>query len=326
MCTSINFVNGDHYFGRNLDLEIDFPVNVVVTPRNYVFNFRHLPPLEKHNALIGMALIQENYPLYFEAINDVGLGMAGLAFHDYAQYSEPVEGKKNLGSFEIIQYILAKCSSVEEARKELEDIVITNDNFDVKTHNSPLHWMIGDKKEAIVVESTDKGMKVYDNPYNVLTNSPTFDFMETNVINYLNITNQKPVNRFAPHMDDEFKTFSAGMGTIGLPGGVDSVSRFIRVAFSEVNSVNPNTEMDNVAQYFHLLGVVQQVRGEDQIEPEVYEITQYSSCGNTDKGLFYFNTYNNPNISCVDMNKENLDGSELKSYLVPKELEVKMIN
>ena len=52
MCTAITYKTKDTYFGRNLDLEIDFPVSVVVTPRNYTFNFRHLPPMKKHNALI----------------------------------------------------------------------------------------------------------------------------------------------------------------------------------------------------------------------------------------------------------------------------------
>lgn len=325
MCTSINYLNGDHYFGRNLDLEIDFPVDVVITPRNYTFNFRHLPPLEKHNAMIGMALIENDYPLYFEAINDVGLGMAGLAFHDYAEYYPVKDGKTNLASFEIIQYILGKCSTVEEAKKELENINITNEDFDQKTPHSPLHWMIGDKNESIVVECTENGMTVYDNPYGVLTNSPTFEFQETNLSFYMNVTKERPVNRFDPS-GVGFKRFSAGMGSAGLPGGVDSISRFVRVAFCKLNSVCEATEAQNVAQYFHLLGVVQQVSGEDEVEPDVYEVTQYSSCGNTDKGIFYYSTYFNPNIVGIDMFKENLDAKDLKSFKVSKELKVPILN
>lgn len=42
MCTGLSYSNGNsHYFGRNLDLEIDYPVDVVITPHNVPFKFRH---------------------------------------------------------------------------------------------------------------------------------------------------------------------------------------------------------------------------------------------------------------------------------------------
>lgn len=326
MCTSINFINGDHYFGRNLDLEVDFPVDVVITPENYEFKFRHMPSMKTHHAIIGMSLVQDDCPLYFEAINNAGLGMAGLAFAGFAEYFPPQEGKTNVASFEIIPYILGTCSSVEEAKKELENINITPEDFSANMRHSPLHWQIGDKDSAIVVESTKDGLKVYDNPVGVLTNCPTFDYQLTNLSFYMNITNQRPTERFAPDKPELFNIFSAGMGTIGIPGGVDSVSRFIRCSFATLNSSNEPVEYKNVAQYFHLLGSVQQVAGEDEIEPNVYEVTQYSSCGNTTKGIFYFTTYFNQNVYAVDLNKEDVSGTDLIVYKVPKEMTFNYLN
>ena len=49
--------------------------------------------------------------------------------------------------------------------------------------------------------------------------------------------------------------------------------------------------------------------GEDK-----YEITIYSSCCNMDKGIYYYTTYENSQITAVDMNKENLDGCNLVNY------------
>lgn len=326
MCTSINYVNGDHYFGRNLDLEVDFPVDCVITPENYVFNFRHVGEVKSHNAIVGMALVADNYPMYFEAINNKGLGMAGLAFKALAKYFPAQEGKTNLGSYEFVQYILAKCSTVKEAKEELKNIVITDDSFSEYYQHAPMHWQIGDKDECIVIESTETGLHVYDNPYGVLTNCPGFDYMTMNLNYYLNVTTQAPPVRFAPDEAFNFTEFSAGMGSIGLPGGVDSVSRFVRAAFATLNSVCEPTEDKNVSQYFHLLGFVQQTTGVDEVRPGEYEVTQYSAMGNTTKGIYYFTTYYNQNVYSVDMNKEDLSGSDLIIYKVPRELTVNSLN
>lgn len=57
-----------------------------------------------------------------------------------------------------------------------------------------------------------------------------------------------------------------------------------------------------------------QQRGCARAEGDSYEITVYSSCCNMDKGVYYYTTYENSQISAVDMHKENLDGEVLVSY------------
>ena len=44
MCTSIVYATKDHYFGRNLDLELSYGQVVTITPRNYPFKFRRTDP------------------------------------------------------------------------------------------------------------------------------------------------------------------------------------------------------------------------------------------------------------------------------------------
>ncbi|MCI9041128.1 choloylglycine hydrolase [Dubosiella newyorkensis] len=327
MCTAVNYTNGCHLFGRNLDLEINYPVDVVITPHNYVFKMKDGSEIKNHHALIGMGLIQNDYPLYFEAINDAGLGMAGTAFAGLAYYAPVQEGKKNIAPFEFIPYILGQASTVEEARKLLENVNLCDVHFSAEQPNSPLHFLIGDKNESIVVEQTkEKGFRVYDDPYDVLTNCPDFDWQCKNISIYSQLTGQIITPRFAKDAKD-IDLYSRGMGSTGLPGGVDSVSRFVRAAFTRLNSFcDPNSIEKNVGEYFHILTNVQQVNGEAEIHPGEYEITQYTSVGDTDSGIFYYTTYYNQNINAVDMKKENLEGSSLISYPVLRDLNVNIQN
>lgn len=330
MCTGLSFKNGDsHYFGRNLDLEIDYPISVVITPKNYEFKLRHTDAISSHNAMIGMGMIQDDYPLYFEAVNDKGLGCAGLAFWISCHYFPVVEGKTNVASFEFIPYILGTCSTVEEVKKALENLNITDDGFSPKFAPSPLHWLIADENSSIVVESTLKhGLQVYDNPYHVLTNEPEFPFHENNLSFYCNPSNHLKdfdTTRFSKDFPGFIK-MGAGMGSAGIPGGVDSISRFVRVAFNTLNSTNPDTEDQNVSQFFHILGSVSQTRGVDQVKPDTYEVTQYTSGANTKTGRFYYTTYYNQSINAVDLNKEDLDSSALKEYPVLRDLQVNVQN
>ncbi|MCQ5068942.1 linear amide C-N hydrolase, partial [Faecalibacillus intestinalis] len=86
MCTAATYTAGDHYFGRNLDLELSYGEKVTITPRNFPLTFRKMPTLEHHYALIGMATTVDNYPLYFDATNEKGLSMAGLNYPGNADY------------------------------------------------------------------------------------------------------------------------------------------------------------------------------------------------------------------------------------------------
>ena len=90
MCTSISFP-AHALFGRTLDLETSFGEQVVVTPRNYAFHFHHRPSVSNHFAMIGMASVVNQVPLYAEAANEKGLYMAGLNFQGNAFYFEQTD-------------------------------------------------------------------------------------------------------------------------------------------------------------------------------------------------------------------------------------------
>ena len=102
MCTAATYQTRDFYFGRTLDYEFSYPSEVTVTPRRFPLSFRHTGSMNEHYAIIGMAYVANGYPLYYDAINEKGLGMAGLNFVGNAAYAAPCEGKENIAQFEFI--------------------------------------------------------------------------------------------------------------------------------------------------------------------------------------------------------------------------------
>ncbi len=312
MCTAATYKTKDHYFGRNLDLEFSYKETVTVTPRNYEFNFRNVGSVKTHYALIGMSYVMNDYPLYYDATNEKGLSMAGLNFPGNAYYGEKKEGKDNVAPFEFIPYILCQCSTVEEAKEKLNNLNIANINFSDELPASPLHWIIADKDSSITVESVKDGLKVYDNPVGILTNNPTFDIHMFNLNNYMSMSIEPPKNNFSDKLN--LTAYSRGMGALGLPGDLSSASRFVKATFTKMNSLSGDSENESISQFFHILDSVCQQRGCVHMGEDKYEITIYSSCVNTDKGIYYYKTYDNSQISAVDMYKENLDSNKLINY------------
>lgn len=324
MCTAATYKTKDFYFGRTLDYEFSYGDEVTITPRNYPFHFIEKEKMESHYAIIGMAHVTENYPLYYDAINENGLAMAGLNFVGNAYYNESMEGKDNITQFEFIPWILSQCTTVKEARKLIESINLLNIPFNDKLPLAQLHWIISDKEECITVESIKEGIKIYDNPVGVLTNNPTFDKQMFALNNYMHLSTKEPENHFSKNLN--LKTYSRGMGAIGLPGDLSSQSRFVRVAFVKMNSISSEEETESVSQFFHILNSVDQQKGCCELENGKHEITIYTSCCNTDKGIYYYTTYNNHQITAVDMHKENLDGEELIRYPLIKEEQIEWQN
>ena len=312
MCTAATYKTKDGYFGRTLDYEFSYGDEITITPRNYQFNFRNTESMNTHYALIGMAYVAGNYPLYYDAINEKGLGIAGLNFVGNAAYNKPVENKTNIAQFELIPWILGQCSTVKDAKALLDNINIIDTPFNAELPLAQLHWIISDKDEAITVESMADGLHIYDNPVGILTNNPPFNIQMFSLNNYMNLSPKNPENKFSDKLP--LHPYSRGMGAIGLPGDLSSASRFAKAAFTKMNSVSGDSEEESVSQFFHILGSVDQQRGCCEVHDGKYEITIYTSCCNLDKGIYYYTTYNNHQISAVDMHRENLDSDKLVRY------------
>lgn len=307
MCTAITYKTDDFYFGRTLDYDFEYPSEVTITPRNFPFDFQY----DKHYAIIGMAYVVDNFPLYFDAANEKGLCMAGLNFVGNAKYNKSKKDKINVAQYELISYILSKCKNLDEAVREIEKINVTDTPFSEKLPTAELHYLIADKENSVTVEFSGDGVKIYNNSVGVLTNNPPFDVQLHILNNYMKISPKSPCNEFSDKI--ELIPYSRGMGALGLPGDLSSSSRFVRAAFTKLNSKSLKGENESVSQFFHILSSVEQTRGCCEVGDK-YEITVYTSCINADKGIYYYTTYENRQINAVSLNKTDLESDKLICY------------
>ncbi len=314
MCTAISFLSGDHYFGRNLDLEHHYSEQVVVAPRAFP-----LAGSNAHPAIIGIATVAEGYPLFYEATNEYGLSVAALNFPGNAIYHKEEAGKTPIPSYDLIGHILTRCKNIKEAWALLQNATITDRAFSEGLPPTPLHWLIADREGSFVAESMADGLHLYENPVGVLTNNPPFPYMMDQLSFYMGLSPNPPENRFAPQLP--LVPFSRGLGAVGMPGDYSSPSRFVRAAFALHNSPKGG----DVSQFFHILGAVEQPDGCVAVEDK-FQSTIYSCCCNTNKGIYYYCTYGNRQLTAVDMHKEDLDSDRLSCFPLVTEQQIRWQN
>ncbi len=312
MCTAFSFQNKEHYFCRNLDLDCSYGEQICILPRNYALMTATTAPIQTHYALLGMATVIDAQPLFYDGVNEHGLAMAGLNFPNNAHYAPRQNGKDNVPPYAFIPWVLAQCKTVKEAKKVLKNVNLVNVPFSNEVPLAPLHWLIADNVESITVEPMQSGLQVYENPVGVLTNNPPFDFHLQNLKNYKHLRADNGVHAFGKGIAPE--AYCQGLGAVGLPGDVSSPSRFVRAVFHLRNSVCEKDENSSISQAFHLLGSVEMVQGCCRTDSGKNDVTVYSACMNTGKGLYYYTTYNNRQITCVDMRKTNLNGKNFFAF------------
>ncbi|MBE6890163.1 MAG: choloylglycine hydrolase family protein [Ruminococcaceae bacterium] len=321
MCTSISMNSGGFCFGRNMDIEFSLPAQTVITPRNYPFSFRGGEVLGEHYALVGTAVVQKGYPLYCDAMNEVGLCMAGLSFPD-SVYLRGVKDKKQIAPFELIPWVLGSCADISQAAVLLSNTEIADIPFSDKMPNTPLHWHIADKNGSLTAECTAEGLVVYQNQVGVLTNNPPFPFHAENVRQYVNLTADYPQSRFFGRY--ELKPFGRGFGAVGLPGDFSPPSRFVRAAFLKHTSVCGEDDDSRIMQLFHVLDNVAMPRGSVITDDGREELTAYSCCmsGN----VYYYKTYIDSAVCAVELKNELRCGTELVCYPMSDKMQLRRLN
>ncbi len=324
MCTALSLTNKDHYFGRTLDLDRSYGEEICILPRRCPLTFHQMGRRENHYALIGMAAVVGQVPLFYDCANEYGLAMAGLNFPGNACYHPIQSDRDNIAPFELLPWILCQCKTIADARKLLAKCNIVNISFSDTLSNTPLHWMIADREGSLVVESTADGLHVYDNPAGVMTNNPPFPLQLFNLNNYRKLQVDNGENTFAANLP--LANYCQGLGAMGLPGDVSSMSRFVRIAFGRAHAVCTPEETASVGQFFHLLSSVEMNRGICRTTEGTWDVTVYTSCMNTDRGLYYYTTYENRQIGCVDIHKTNLEGDRVSRYPLCREEQIRAEN
>lgn len=312
MCTAVTYQTNHFYFGRTLDYESSYGEEIVILPRKFPLPFLHMGTVTQHYAIMGIAHVANQYPLFYDAINEKGLCMAGLNFVGNAHYAKSTTGENEVAQYEFIPWILSTCATTAEAKERIASIRITDTPFCEQMPVGQLHWMIADKNQTITVEAVADGIKIYENPVGVLTNNPPFPEQLFRLNDFLHLSPKQPQNHFSSTLS--LQPYSRGMGALGLPGDLSSQSRFIRAAFVRANSVSGTSDQESVSQFFHILGAVEQQRGCCDVGNGQYEITIYTDCYNAENGIFYYTTYQNHQISAVHLHNEPLDSDFLIRY------------
>lgn len=313
MCTAIRFNDdkGNYYFGRNLDWTTDYGEKVTITPRSHKYTSAFLGEMTpKHGAIIGMAVVEDGKPLYFDASSEAGLSIAGLNFPGYAKYeAAPLDGKQNVAAYEFPLYILMNFASVDEVEQALKNTAIIAQPINDKYPVAPLHYIIADKTRSIVVEYTEHGMEIFHNEPDVLTNQPSYNWHRENLRNYLNLFPNFP--RLVTWGETKMSAFGTGALMSGLPGGYAPSDRFVRAAYFNSHYPTKDTEAENVTRLFRTLGSVTMIDGAGYASDGKAEITIYTSCYSSASQTYYYHTYDNLALTSVALSSHNLDSPEL---------------
>ena len=315
MCTAISYRAGGHFFGRTLDLDCSYTEQITITPRQYPYPFRHRAMLKTHYAILGMATATAEQPLYYDAVNEKGLCMAGLNFPGNAVYLPPASGWDNVTAFELLPLILGTCETVLQAKERLKHLRIVNTPYAPEMPLTPLHWLLADGEHSLVIEPTADGLQIYDNPAAVLTNNPPFPQLASRLVDYMHLTPKPPKNRFAPTIP--LTPYSHGLGAVGLPGDFSSPSRFVRAAFHLHNAAPDGIEEERIRQVFHILRTVFIPRGSVRLGDGRYHHTLYAACLHAEAGVYYVSTHLNSRICGIDMHRADLNGTKPMCYPLP---------
>ncbi len=322
MCTAIS---DGPLCGRTLDLECSYGEQVVITPRAFPFSFRYEGAMPTHPAIIGMAHVVDGVPLYYDAMNECGLAVCGLRFAEHTVYHPPRAGRHNLASYEVIPRLLGVCRTVEDAVAFLKDVTITPDSVSPDLPAAPLHWLVADKKRAVVVESVAEGVMVYDDPVGVMANHPPFPYHMARLAEMVSLTAALPENTLCPSMT---LTPPLGAGGVGLPGDFTSSARFLRAVYAKYHTTPvapPSEPLDEVSRFFHLMDTVSFPRGCAVTADGRPVETVYTACMDLVACTYYFTTYGCRRLRGVAMGKSIREGTRLVTFPVERGEDVVML-
>jgi len=321
-CTGIQIKtqDGNYIFARSMEFSESFMSHdLIAVPRNYKF-IGQTPTGKPGMAwqvkygFVGFA--PSGQKLVDDGLNEKGLHVGGFFFPGYAQYEDVAEAdySNSISCLEIVSWVLATCSTVEEARQQLPKIHVSAVVDPALGYAPPLHMFISDKSgDAVIVEFVSGKTNIHENKVNVITNSPDYIWQTTNLRNYIGL---KAENLPAMTINgNQFAQLGQGSGAIGLPGDFTPPSRFVRAAFL-VNSALQGKNIDEgISVAFHILnqfdiplGAVKSVEN----QAAVYDTTQWTSAADLSGCRYFYHTYNDRGVRVVDLKALDLNAAEVK--------------
>jgi choloylglycine hydrolase len=314
-CTGVTLkaADGSIVFGRTLEWgSFDLMSRLEVVPRGYTYT-THMPDGKEgltwtgKYGLVGIDAVGKD--IIVEGMNEKGLAV-GLFYHPgFAEFQayDPAQASQSLGPTDLGQYLLTNFATIDEARTALSKVRVVPVVEPALGFAAPVHFIVTEPSgKAIVVEYSKGELRVFDAPLGVITNSPTYDWHETNLRNYINLS---PVALPGKSIGDlNFKPLGGGSGMIGLPGDFTPPSRFVRaVAFSKTARPTPTGE-ETIYEIFRILDNfnvplgASEGTGDDKTQG-MRSSTIWTSASDTNDKVFYYHTQHNRRVREVDLTK-----------------------
>lgn len=266
----------------------------------------------------GISVVQDSFVT--EGLNEAGLSAGLFFFPGYGQYEafDSSDKSSTLVDVELVGWILASFSTVEQVEKAINDVHIVATSPDAGT----AHWRIADTTgRQVVLEITDGVPHFFENRLGVLTNSPGFEWQMTNLNNYVNVF---PGQTSPLKLTDEvsLSQFGAGAGFHGIPGDVTPPSRFVRAAFYKATAPRYDTSFETVKETFQILNnfdIPIGIEHETGKAPaDIPSATQWTTSADQSALRFYYRTAWNSTIRCIDLNTINF--SKVKYQVHPLDI------
>jgi choloylglycine hydrolase len=289
--------------------------------------------------------VDEDPTTVADGMNEKGLAIGVLYLPGFAEYlpADASMRDKSVGSWEVANYILANCATVEEAAAALQnDLYVVQEEFPAFKMLMPFHWWIGDASgKVIIAEYVGGKLAIHDAPLGVLTNSPPYEWQQINVSNYVDLS---PVNVPERKLGDFTSiNYGQGSGAVGLPGDMTPPSRFIRVALFSHWATPADTAPETVNVGFHVLNTfdifngaikTQQENGSPKSKtlkgggkPEVVnsDITEWAVAHDRTNLVSYIRTYGGLLIQkidhkAIDFGQPGLRTIDLQNDFAPEDI------
>lgn len=305
MCTSMTFRTKENeiFLGRTMDFSYDIQPQFYVTPTEFIWmNSANNLAMKDTYRFIGLGQELDGLLVFFDGVNEHGFAAATLYFAGYAQYDTFTASSSTvqIPSFDFLHYILGNCASIMDLERILHNVSIMG-VMDPVTHSiAPLHWIATDRSgRCVVIELTDRGLELIENPIGVMTNSPNFEWHLTNLRNYIEAS---PVQTPTATWDSVVLTpFGQGGGTIPLPGGYTSPERFVRVAYLKSNVPEANDATEAIISCFHILESVTIPKGAILTNKNTFDYTKYTAFINTKTCEYHYKAYDDLEVHTVSL-------------------------
>lgn len=330
-CTGITLKakDGAVVFGRTMEWgSFDLKSRLVVVPRGYEYK-SHLEDgkfgktWKTVYGAVGLDAVEKD--LIADGMNEKGLAVNVFYHPGFAEYAkfDAAKADDTLGSLDLCQYLLTTCATVDEAKKAVAAVNVVGVLEPAIGIAPPVHLIVTESSgQSIVIEFTKGRTVIHEAPLGVVTNAPNYDWHETNLRNYINLSQVALPDKKIGELN--FKPLGGGSGMIGLPGDHTPPSRFVRaVAFAKTarptdTGTETMYEMFRILDGFNLpLGAAE---GEGAVKTKgLRSSTCWTTAYDTKNLVMHYHTMHNRRVRQVDFKKIDFTAKDLLRLPLDKE-------